>query len=203
MKPYSRSSSNSSSKQRAVGRRQKAEGREPRLRPQGLLLLTAACLLLAGLSTGCESLQRKFTRKSKQAKAPPTPIISFQDYTRTMTPLDRYRKHYMLFDYWNDNLIRSLQDSSPNPKRFKLASQEALGELETLKGLLTDEPSARLDSLIQERTRLHQRLQRGSFSAAEASSVCRLLEAQTRQVQREFFWRDVQDHLKAQDAKAD
>ena len=168
--------------------------RAQRLRFAGFVV--GCALLLAG--TGCESLQRKLTRRSKQPKPLPSPIINFQDYTRTMTPLDRYRKHYMMFDYWNDDLIESLQSSPQNPKRYKLASKEALEELGTLKGLLTEELAPRLDPLIEARARLDRQLQSGTFSLGEASSITRLLEAQTRQLQREFFWRDVQDHLKPQ-----
>ncbi len=165
-------------------------------RRQRSLEVLVGCALLAMSLTGCESLQQKFTRRSKQPKPLPTPIISFQDYTRTMTPLDRYRKHYMLFDYWNDDLIESLQSSPQNPKRFTLASKEALAELETLKGLLTEETAARLDPLIEKRIRLDRRLQSRAFNTRESSAVSRILETQTRQLQREFFWRDVQDHLK-------
>ena len=198
MKPRLRNLSNMSSRQKAVGRRQQAETRRQWL----ILLPTTVCLLLTGL-TGCESLQRKFTRRSKQPKPLPTPIISFQDYTRAMTPLDRYRKHYMLFDYWNDDLMESLQSPPQNPKRFKLASREALAELETLKGLLVEELAVRLDPLIEERARLDRRLQSGAFNTSEASAVTRILETQTRQLQRDFFWRDVQDHLKSAEPSHD
>lgn len=165
-------------------------------------LVSGGCLLLSGL-TGCEGLQRKFTRKPKHPQPPPTPVIQFLDYSKAMTPLDRYRKHFLMFDYWNDTLIEALQGQSPNPKRYRRASTEALGELETLKGLVSDELAARLAPLIEERVQIDRQLQSGVLAAYQANTVLRALEAQTREFERGFYWRDVEDQLKATDARAD
>lgn len=163
-------------------------------RPPPFLLPSAFCLLLT-VGTGCDAFQRKFTRKPKHS-APPSPIISFQDYTRTMTPLDRYRKHYMMFDYWDTTLIESLQSRSPNPKRFKRASTESLAELKIMSDLIGQELATRLLPLVEARAQLDRQLQQDAFNAAQAQVTIRTLEAQTRQIRREFFWRDVEDHLK-------
>ena len=170
------------------------------MRRRGMILLAASSwLLLSGL-TGCESLQRKLTRKPKQPQARPNPIIQFQDYSRAMTPLDRYRKHYLIFDYWNSELLDAIQSRPLNPKRYRRASLDALGELQALQGLLTEELAGRLAPLIEERTELDSWLQRGGVSDSQAPPLQRDLEAQTRQFQREFFWRKVEDHLKPQES---
>jgi hypothetical protein len=158
--------------------------------------LVAGCWLLAAGLTGCESLQRKLIRKPKHPPAPPSPIINFQDYTKTTTPLERYRKHYLMFEYWNDELMRALRSSPPNPKRLKRASTEALAELETLKGLVTDDLAVRMAPLVEERSALNRQLHSGSLGAFQANSIWRVLESQTRQVHRELFWRDVTDQLR-------
>ncbi len=160
------------------------------------LLLTAYCLVLSAGLVGCESLQRKFTRKPKHPVPRPDPIIHFHDYTQAMTPLDRYQKHYMLFDYWNHQLLAALESSPLNPKRYKRASTEALGELEQLKGLVADEAAVRFDPLLQERAKLDRELQRGMFSDTQARTILHVLERQTRQIHRDVFWRDMQDSLK-------
>lgn len=143
---------------------------------------------------GCESLQKKFIRKRKEGPRP-TPIIAFQDYTRAMTPLDKYRKHYMMFDYWNSELMESLQDRDLNPKRVKRASGESLQDLKILQGLLADGVAARLNPLITERERLDRQLQSGSYTASQMSLTARQLEAQTREIHRSLFWRQVEDQL--------
>lgn len=158
----------------------------------------AVVLLMAG--AGCESLQKKFIRKRKQ-ETRPSPIITFEDYTRTMTSLDKYRKHYLLFNYWNGELISVLQERDANPKRARRASGESLQELGIMRGLLTDTAAARVTPLIEERERLDRQLQRGLSAPSELGLAVRQLERQTREVHRSLFWRDVEDQLK-DDAKA-
>ena len=143
-------------------------------------------------------MQRKFTRKPTGPKALLSPIINFEDYTRTMTPLDRYRKHYLIFDYWNDELIASLQSPPLNPKRYKRASTESLTELGELQRFVTEDLAPRFTPLIEERSKLDRQFQRGTFNDTDASRVIRTLETNTRQIQRDFFWRNVQDHLQSE-----
>jgi hypothetical protein len=147
------------------------------------------------VGTGCESLQKKFIRKSKP-QARPSPIISFQDYTRAITPLDRYRKHYVLFEYWNAELLDGLKVHTTNSKRLKRTSAESLEELRILRGLLQDDLAARMDRIIEERQGLDRQIQSGSYSQAQLDAMRRALETQTRQLDREFFWRDAEDRLR-------
>ncbi len=160
--------------------------------------LVVGCSFFVAGVTGCESLERKLTRKATHPAPPPAPIINFQDYSRSLTPLDRYRKHYLMFDYWNDDLIEALRTTPLNPKRFKRASAEALTELETLKGLLAEDRAQRLAPLVEERARIDRQLQGGSFSDSQVNMLWPALESQTRRIDRDFFWRDVADHLKEQ-----
>jgi hypothetical protein len=151
--------------------------------------------------SGCESLQRKFTRKSKKPLARPAPVVNFQAYA--MTPLERYKKHYLLFQYWNDELLQGLQAQTPNAKRSTRASAEALSELRTLQGLLHDDLAGRLSPLIEERARIDRQLRQGaSVGAAQLGIAVRTLEHQTRELHRDFFWRDLQDRLKEGGAAA-
>ena len=87
-----------------------------------------ACLAASGCS---EEWQRKFIRKPK-ARSRFSPIVTFEDYTKTITPLDRYRKHYALFQYWNAELLDALGSTTSNPKRVKKTSAEALEELKQI-----------------------------------------------------------------------
>ena len=156
--------------------------------------VVACCLLLVASITGCESLQRKLTRK-KKAQPPPAPVTVFQDYSAAMTPLDRYQKHYAIFDYWNAGLLAALEARPLNPKRVTLASTEALGELETMKTLLTEAAAARLDLLVKEQAEIHREAI-GPGLDARSATVARRLEAHIRSIHRDFFWRKIQDELK-------
>ena len=155
------------------------------------------CLVALSLAlVGCESLQRKFTRKPKHPPAPPIPIVKFLDYTRAMTPMDRYRKHYLIFEYWDSELLTALQDKPLNSKRVKHAAQESLAELQVLQGLVTDAAAVRMAPIIQGRAKVQQRLRRGTIQTAYVVMVMRDVGAQTRQLHREFYWRKMEDQLK-------
>ncbi len=145
---------------------------------------------------GCESFQRKFVRKSATPKSAPSPIISFEDYSQSMTPVDRYRKHYIIFEYWNGELIGAINQSNPNPKRLKRASKDALDELRTMRRLVADEFGAGLDPLIDERASLDRQIQQDSAPASRASSMVRTLESQMSRIHHEFYWRNIEEHLK-------
>lgn len=171
-----------------------------------ILLVTLHCSLVTLL--GCESLQKKFVRKSKP-HARESPVISFQDYTRTMTPLDRYRKHYVLFEYWNQELLDALEGhavsvspitgSGLNPKQAKQASRESLKELQVLQGLLQDDKATQVAPIIDERRRIDQHIQQGLSGGAPLDAMRQRLEAHTRQINRTLFWRHVEDSLKDAD----
>ncbi len=160
------------------------------------LAVAAGWLAVAVAAGGCEALQRKLTRTSKHPQPAPGPIFQFQDYSRAVTPLDRYRKHYLMFQYWNGELLDALQHPPLYGKRYRHASSESLAELEQLRGLLAEEAAARLDPVLNERREIDRRLQGVAFVESEATGAVRQLEIQTRAIQREFFWRNVEDRVR-------
>jgi len=109
--------------------------------------------------------------------------------------LDRYRKHFLMFEYWNGELIESLRQPPINPKRFRRASSEALAEMEQLKALLSEDAAARLAPHIETRKTIDAQLQSGSVLEAQASALWHELNAQTRQLHRQFYWREVEEML--------
>ena len=165
------------------------------MRRSAVVNLAIGCGLVLGL-TGCESLQRKFTRRSKKPQGLPTPVINFQDYSQAMTPLDRYRKHYLIFDYWNGELLAGLSAHPLNPKRYKRASSESLAELQAMQSLLAEETAGRMTPVIEQRAKLNRQLQSPAFSEAQSAVTARAVEQQTLQIHRDFFWHDVEDQLK-------
>lgn len=122
-------------------------------------------------------------------------MVTFRDYTEGVTPLDRYRKHFVVFAYWNDQLMTELQQRDRNPKRLRRASGESLQELQSLQGLLQPDASAGLQPLLEARARIDRQLQHDTMMDSQRHTLLRTLEAQTRQLNREFYWRTVQDRL--------
>ena len=165
------------------------------------LMLTAYSLLLIAGSGCSEAWQRKFTRKPKTQERL-SPVIQFQDYTQAMTPMDRYRKHYAIFNYWNAELLDGLAGSNTNPKRVQQASSESLNELRALQGLLMPEAADPVGPLLVERARIDQQIQSGLSTPSQWDWIRRVLETQTRAIHRTMFWRNVEDDLKSKDASA-
>ncbi|HAM39973.1 MAG TPA: hypothetical protein DDX89_08295 [Candidatus Omnitrophica bacterium] len=155
-------------------------------------LVTSSLVTLCG----CEALQKKFVRKRKTPLARPTPIIHFQDYTRAITPLDRYRKHYVMFDYWNAELLETLGDRDFSLKRLRKDSAEALQELRVLQGLLQEDLAAEVDPLIEERASLDRQIHERLLMPSDAGAIRQRLEVQSRQIHRVLSWREVEDRLK-------
>ena len=165
--------------------------------------LLLAIALLAG--AGCESMQQKFTRRKTKVEEAPAPVITFEDYSRTQTPLDLYRKHYLMFEYWNSELQDALESSPVNPKRVRLASEESYLELQSLQRLLTEEAGAPLAAVLEERRGLNAQLNNQSLSRPAAQLLKKPIDAHARLINGQFFWRTMKDRLKppavpAQDA---
>ncbi|HEX9779817.1 MAG TPA: hypothetical protein VGB20_01230 [bacterium] len=169
----------------------------------GLRLALAAALGAgAGGAAGCESMQRKFTRKPTKPAERPAPVIGFLDYSRATTPLERYQKHYLIFSYWHAELLAALDDVPASAKRLRRTSEESLGELGTMQELLTGEAAAQLAALIEERSRIDRELQHSAAPSARLPMLRRMLEAQSRRIEREFYWREVESMLAPADAEA-
>lgn len=153
-----------------------------------------AALLLAG--AGCESMQRKFVRKKKGEVEAPSPIITFEDYNRAVAPIDLYRKHYLMFEYWNTELQRELEGRVVNPKRVRLASEESLTELGALQRLLTEEAGAELAPVIEERRAVDRQLRDKGMNRYQGQIVKKTIDAHARLMNGRFFWREVKDQLR-------
>lgn len=159
----------------------------------GALLLAAALLPAVA---GCESLQRKLIRPRKTPVVRPAPVVNFQDYSQAMTPVERYRKHVLMFDYWSEQLLDELARSDANPKRFRNASAQSLEELQQLQALLQPARAAAVEPLLAERRSIDAQVQSGPYHPASLSALRMRAEAQKRRISREMDWRNVQDALK-------
>jgi phytoene dehydrogenase-like protein len=115
--------------------------------------------------------------------------------------LDRYRKHALMFEYWNGELIDALGPAGSNVKRIKRASAEALQELTTLQSTLQEDYAALLQPMLEARRSLDAQVQRGTYMPPQRDQLLRSVEAQTRQFSRQFSWRDVEDHLKSEEVR--
>lgn len=148
-----------------------------------------AVMLVAGMAAGCESVQRKFVRKTKAAK-PPTPVVHFKSYEPTQSVEELYKRQLLQWSFWNGELVGGFGVSE---KKIQHASRETLDVLLELQRFLPAAKARPLQSLIDEHRQLDARIQRGYLDDAEEQRLKRRFEFQQRAVTRDFSWRDVKD----------
>lgn len=140
-------------------------------------------------------MQKKFIRQAKPQPRP-SPIINFENYTLGATPLERYRKHYMVFDYWNAELLDALAPSASNPKRIRRASQESLSQLQQMTMLLDEPTAASVQPLLEERRKLDRQLQDRGDDLTQLSVIRQRAELNQRRIHRLMSVSKVQERLR-------
>ena len=137
------------------------------------------------------AIQRKFTRKT----AHPTPAVAIttKDYESQLSPEERYRRHYAMWDFWHAELMEGL---GGNSKRAIRAVEEGMAELQALEALLVPEKRAQLAGHVERLERLHQELVKGTMSDTARYRWRPELELQQRTLHHDFAWQHVQEDVR-------
>jgi hypothetical protein len=112
-----------------------------------ILAFSLTCFMLLDL-LGCESFTRKFTRKSKKAKAPMELVLEPEEYKGPdMTKEELYRQYYLYWGSWQDELINAFIQKSSQKKKIDCA-QETIKYLTNMKMMLVEDAQKNLDPEI-------------------------------------------------------
>lgn len=144
--------------------------------------------LLSTSLCGCASFKKKFVRKPKDIEKP-TPIMHTKDYTQEYPNILLYKKHYLFWRYWQEELINSL--GSNRKKEFRCA-RSALDELKALGNYLIPEGKESLAPYIAELESITKQILSKRLIGSQVSKLKRELEKHKRNVQRSFFYKDVE-----------
>ena len=158
------------------------------------LALLAGCGFVIAATGGCAmipTIQRKFTRKTYHP--PPAVAITTKNYELNLSPEERYKRHWAMWAFWNDELLDGLGASR---KRTLRAAEESIQELTTLQNFLAPETGAGLAAHIMLLERLRTEADKDLLSGQSISRWRSDVERQKRYIQRQFTWSDVQEHLK-------
>jgi len=107
------------------------------------LFKNSIILILCLSISGCAQIKRKFTRGKEPKKV--TPIIEIKDYSSTLKIDELYKKHFVFWKYWQDELIHNL---GGNIKKQKRCYNEALIELKTIASYLQEQKRKSLQPYI-------------------------------------------------------
>lgn len=154
------------------------------------LLKILIIIILFSSIAGCTQIRRKFTRKKKPKKI--TPIVEIKDYSTSLKVDELYKKHFVFWKYWEEELIHNL---GKNIKKQKRCYIEALSELKTMASYLQEQKQKLLQPYIDKLEELKERIEKPVLSQIEIQDLRLRLKRHKRIVDREFSLSKVESWL--------
>ena len=153
--------------------------------------MTVVLAVTVALSiAGCDSLQKKFTRKTKVVKAPR--IIQEQKYIVKPTP-ELYEKHFSYWQSWSSEIIQRLGD---NQKKDERCIEEILGQLGDMRKILVPEMGDKLTKHIKRYEEVRDTIVREHVDRANGSQVLNTLEREDRIIGSEFCVSKIKNYIR-------
>ncbi|MBF0570056.1 MAG: hypothetical protein HQL18_04710 [Candidatus Omnitrophica bacterium] len=116
-------------------------------------LVILVLVFLVGSFSGCATLRKKFTRKSKQQDKGDNfvPVLVPEEYQRVETSsIDAYKTHYAMARAYFKDMWEALDSRDSGDKQQKYVFVQVAARLQGMADLLTDEKKkAELQQLIQ------------------------------------------------------
>lgn len=138
-------------------------------------------LILTIPLAGCAELKDKFTPKKEPKEV--TPIVEIKDYSKKIKVDKLYKKHFMFWKYWNDELINSLGE---NIKKQKRCYDESLVELKAMASYLQQQKQKTLQSYINKLEKLGKEVKDPILTQNEKHFLERHLKKYKRIIDRKF-----------------
>jgi len=155
------------------------------------LIATALILTVALQLTGCEALQRKFTRKKK--REPLKPRFYQAGESETRPHLELYIVHYTYWKSWHSEITTG---STDNAKRNIMACNEMVSHLEDMKKHLLEEKAKELDGYIGRVREITGDMKRSNFSVMRFGYLKQELSKTGARIERNFYYKKVKEHMK-------
>ncbi len=143
---------------------------------------------------GCASMQKKFTRKKKQEDPRSNVILALEEYDKLADYHELYKKHYLLWQYWHDELINSIKE---NYKKQKNCAKETLENLSALKKYISADKQELLDGYIMRVEEIKRRIDTRYTNKIEQDRMSRELEKIKRLIDKEYRYSEIQSYVVA------
>ncbi|MCX5678478.1 MAG: hypothetical protein NTY76_05150 [Candidatus Omnitrophica bacterium] len=151
----------------------------------------AMVFFIALTLTGCDSLQRKFTRKKKETKPIPR-LYQLKKYDIKPSAA-LYSKHYAYWQSWMSELI---QDLGGNRKKDIRCVEEALNQLHDMRNILVQEKADALTKHMHRLEGVRDTIVNEELSQYNRSQVLMTLEREDRTIKREFDVASIKKYIK-------
>jgi hypothetical protein len=147
-----------------------------------IISMLLICSVVMSL-TGCDALQRKFTRKKKtEAKRPR--FYQLKKYPKKPSP-ELYKQHYAYWSSWQGSLLQCL---GQNHKKDARSMEEALGHLKDMQSLLIPSKAEEMQSHIEKMENAKDIIMRGPLSFADKDYVRSVIDREDRAIKRGFCY---------------
>lgn len=155
------------------------------------LLLIALICALATTLTGCDALQRKFTRK-KKAPAKMPRIFQEKRYIKSPTP-ELYQKHYIYWVTWQAEVLQKL---GKNRRRCERCMEELIGHLQDMQNMLVPEKGDVLTPHIKNLMVVRDMIAKNDLGKGNETYARMTLEREDRYIKREFSLSKVRKYIR-------
>jgi hypothetical protein len=161
-------------------------------RNTGRFLAVALVFILASGLCGCESLKKKFIRKTPPKKI--TPVLMPQDYKNVYPNDVLYNNHFTYWRTWTEDLMDCLKMKGSN-KREVLASTRAVEDLQRMQDLLKSPKKEELDKYIKFYQSVQRKVELGQPTDVQAAKMVNDLESRRRVIIRLFDTKEVKPFI--------
>jgi hypothetical protein len=153
--------------------------------------LAAVVIMVVAINlAGCDSVQRKFTRKKKTVKAPR--IVQEQKYVKKPSP-ELYEKHFAYWQSWSSEILQDLGD---NRKKDRQCIEQIIGQVNDMKNILIPSKGDELAKHIKRYEEVRDIINREELSQYNKSFVLTTLDREDRLIKNEFCISKVKNYLK-------
>ncbi|MCX5679563.1 MAG: hypothetical protein NTZ95_02705 [Candidatus Omnitrophica bacterium] len=155
------------------------------------VLTFAIALFLIFNIAGCASIQKKFTRKKKEAVKMPR-IYQVKKYERKPTP-ELYKKHYVYWESFQSEMIMVL---GQNNKKNMVCIEHILSNLRDMQNMLLPEKAAELEVHIVRLAKIKDILVKEDLTTFNRNYIMMTLERESRYIKRIFIYSKVKDSIR-------
>jgi hypothetical protein len=148
-------------------------------------------LAIAFNMTGCDRLQRKFTRKKKETVKMPR-IYQVQKYQKVPSP-ELYKKHY---SYWGSFHSEMEMTLGQNHKKDKVNIEHIISNLRDMEGILIPEKAEILDNHIKKLLVVKDTIEKEELSQFNRTYIMSTLGREGRFIKREFCYDKIKSFLR-------
>jgi len=147
-------------------------------------------IAIAVSMTGCDALQRKFTRKTKKTTKPR--IYQLKKYDIKPSP-DLYAKHFAYWQTWSSELLQRLGN---NHKKDARCIEELLGQLHDMQNILVKEKADEFEKHIVAYERVRDTIMKEELTVNNSSRTRMTLEHEDRVIKNDFCVKKIRNFIK-------